>query len=192
MTVRLVNCDACDLPTPTDVLASADTRSGEGTFCPTCSHAPEHWLETMYPLNEWSGHASSAGYPLHDDGYDFIQMAQNHSRQWRVVSAWGERGWDMGDWPLVAWFVKNESRTQVQSFGRVIPIRMVYRAMEYCEGDLHHWTFASDAARTEFLNSVAVKRWAEQVSADVFADARAEDVPPITVDDPRVGPYVRR
>jgi hypothetical protein len=41
------------------------------------------------------------------DGYDRMDSVMD--RGWHAVSAWGRDGWDLGDWPLVMYFVRNRS-----------------------------------------------------------------------------------
>lgn len=95
-----------------------------------------------------------------DDGYDWIDYVER--RKWRVVSAWGADGWDLGSWPLVsfAW------RSRADGLWDVV---------EHVEGDLTYLEGATLAERNAWLDMKAVWFWQSgqslgPVNAHVDAD----------------------
>jgi len=63
-------------------------------------------------------------YRFSDDGYS--DMEQEQSKGWKVISGWGADGWDLGDWPYVAFYVRH---------------RTVFELLQIVEGDRSQWTF---------------------------------------------------
>jgi hypothetical protein len=52
--------------------------------------------------------ATEAGFdPTGGDGYDYISWVE-HNEGWEAEASWGLSGWDLGEWPLVILFTKDE------------------------------------------------------------------------------------
>jgi hypothetical protein len=79
------------------------------------------------------------------DGYDVIEQASR--RRWEAIPAWGERGWDLGSWPLVIIFHKDNP-----GMGR-------YFVVEYVEGDLTCWDCPTPEIREQITDSIAFYHW---------------------------------
>lgn len=85
-----------------------------------------------------------AGFHL-GSGYDWIERVR---RPWRVLSAWGAEGWDLGEWPLV--------------IGAVCPPRegqWGWRFAWYVEGDVTAWEFEGYGAFLDVVTAHAVEHW---------------------------------
>jgi hypothetical protein len=87
-------------------------------------------------------------YRLSDDGYGDMEVAER--RGWRVISSWGSDGWDLGEWPYVAVYAREQG-------GK-------FEMQQVCEGDHTLYQFGSEAERTAaitylFLWYSADKTW---------------------------------
>ena len=76
------------------------------------------------------------------EGYEWMQQL---AHGWYSVSAWGEQGWDLGDWPLV--IVAHYDSPDL--YGQAV----------YVEGDLEITAYPSREERDRAASSTAVKLW---------------------------------
>lgn len=78
-----------------------------------------------------------------DDGYEFIAAGQ--AAGWRSVAAWGEQGWDLGDWPYVVVLFRE--------------LRGTFQRAIYIEGDITIATYASSVDREKATDETAFFYW---------------------------------
>lgn len=84
---------------------------------------------------------TETGFDPSGDGYDYLE----HAGAWRVRSAWGSDGWDLGDWPYVMIFTRDET----DRYG--IQVR--------CEGDLTTKWYDVRAERDAEIDAQAHYWW---------------------------------
>lgn len=77
------------------------------------------------------------------DGYDTLEVAERNS--WRAIPAWGSRGWDLGSWPLVVIYHRNQGGT--------------YSVAEYVEGDVTCYTCPTKELRDQITDEIAFFHW---------------------------------
>lgn len=93
-------------------------------------------------IKHWTG--SRYDWGVYDEGYDFIDPAG--TRGYTVIPNWGRDGWDLGDWPYVMYFINPITNT----------------VMEYVEGDLTFWQYATRAQALERIDQLFLA-WSEPV-----------------------------
>ncbi len=97
------------------------------------------------------------------DGYDRQALACRHGG-WRAVPSWGSQGWDLGSWPLVTIYMKEQD-------GR-------FFLAENVEGDVTVYAFDTEKERNAACDGLAFFHW-EYAKAEWVADiATAADMPP--------------
>lgn len=79
-----------------------------------------------------------------DDAYDRSEVRTRQG--WKLLSAWGEDGWDLGNWPYLMFYVRKEPNGS-------------YSLASDAEGDWSTWTFESHAELTQALTYLAVWDW---------------------------------
>lgn len=136
-------------------------------------------LTTVKTLREF------AGDDWIDDGYEFMEAGRTEG--WQVISAWGEDGWDLGDWPYVVYLFRERAVPACAVCSTVLtareiltlskdhdfvphgdpghlirvasPVAVVYEVADYCEGDITVRTFSTLDDRQETIDIEAVWRW---------------------------------
>lgn len=83
------------------------------------------------------------GFDPNGDGYHYIQTLE--TKGWRAVSAWGQDGWDLGEWPYLVYMICDNNGE--------------YMLRERCEGDLYTWVYDSAEDREKALNEIAARQW---------------------------------
>jgi hypothetical protein len=77
------------------------------------------------------------------DGYDTLETAER--RGWHAIPAWGSRGWDLGSWPLVVIYHRNQADS--------------YSVAEYVEGDVTVYTCPTKELREQITDALAFFHW---------------------------------
>lgn len=121
----------------------------------TDPYTPTRPLMTRDELATHKHESHSREFAIADDGYDDMALAEK--RGWLTVSAWGRDGWDLGEWPYVAFYVRNHD-------GRFFMQTIV-------EGDHDIWAFDSQDDRHAaidylFLWYAAGKDWSPLTDTD--------------------------
>lgn len=112
-------------------------------------------------------------YSESDDGYS--DMEAEEKRGWQALANWGRDGWNLGEWPYVMIYVRQDAK---------------FKLMQIVEGDRTEYEFASEEERSAaidylFLWYSADKRW----SPVTWEQRSALDSGLLTVDDKYRGPY---
>lgn len=79
------------------------------------------------------------------DGYDVIELA--HRRRWEALASWGANGWDIGSWPLVIVFWRNQ------------PGSGTFEVVEWVEGDVTCYRCPTSELREQITDSIAFFHW---------------------------------
>jgi hypothetical protein len=106
------------------------------------------------------------GYEV--DGYDRQTLAAENG--WTAIASWGSRGWDLGHWPLVTIYMKEDK-------GR-------FFLAENVEGDTSIYVFDSEEDRSAACDSIAFFYWKGAAEPWVSDIDSAQDLP-----DYLRGPY---
>ena len=77
-------------------------------------------------------------YRNSDDGYDDMSNAQDDG--YRARSSWGSRGWDLGEWPYLAYYFRDTDGA--------------YELLEICEGDHSRWIFPTAEHRAAAVDYI--------------------------------------
>lgn len=93
------------------------------------------------PLELWAQAA-----PMIGDGYDVMPVAKRSG--WSDVDAWGHDGWNLGDWPYVVIYHRNQ-------VGADKPWQLAY----YVEGDVTVYGYATEDERTRATDELAFFHW---------------------------------
>lgn len=99
-----------------------------------------------WPMHYWQSNPDFSN-PRGDNGYDAIGSARKAG--WKARASWGRNGWDLGSWPLVVFFFRENGG----------PGKVVYELAQYVEGDLTVWTFPTDELRSEAVDRMAFWWW---------------------------------
>ena len=105
------------------------------------------------------------------DGYDTMEVAE--ARKWHAVPVWGSRGWDLGSWPLVVIYHRDEPNK--------------YSVAEYCEGDITVYDCPTKELREAITNEIAFFHWHFQEESWVKGYNCVDELP-----DELKGPYRNR
>jgi hypothetical protein len=81
-----------------------------------------------------------------EDGYGSIESGNRHG--WKARASWGRDGWDLGSWPIVVYFFRDDDGA--------------YELAEYVEGDIKVWRLPTDAARSALVDTLAFWWWQNQ------------------------------
>lgn len=121
-------------------------------------------------------------YRFSDDGYSDMEVEQK--RGWKAIAGWGRDGWDLGNWPYVAIYIRNRLLSP--------PPEAPYELMQVVEGDRTVWTFTSPADRAAAIDYLFLWHAAGEDWAPLRHDQRAElDDGMLTVDEKFRGPFTR-
>lgn len=109
---------------------------------------------------------------MYGDGYDVLEQAERKTQGWRVISAWGRGGYDLGSWPLVMVFFRERDGFEVAY---------------YVEGDIACYAAPTEAIREAIVDEIAFFHWKQQGEAWVEGCETVEQL----LEDLR-GPYRAR
>ena len=98
---------------------------------------PELAQYEVTPESFWQAAAIYGG------GYDVMEAA--HEEKWRAIPGWGKDGYDLGDWPYVIVFTRNQH-------GR-------YDIMYYVEGDVTMYSAPTKEIRNAIIDEIAFFHW---------------------------------
>ena len=104
--------------------------------------------------------------------YSYLENYTKHPGKWCAVAAWGTKGWDLGQWPLVVFYFRDR------------PDESLYDVMQCVEGDLYQWTTPTPELRNQIVNFHAHWYWRAYEESWV-ADYPTEESMP----DELRGPY---
>lgn len=148
------------------------------------SYTPTRPIMTRAELAERHYADHGRNYAASDDGYDDMDLATK--RGWRVLSAWGRDGWDLGEWPYVTFAIKDA--TEDTAKGR-------YLLLTTCEGDHTYYGFDSNGDRDAaidylFLWYAAGSSWGERCDLPLTWEDRDKlDNGELEVEGKWRGPY---
>ena len=83
-------------------------------------------------------------YAESDDGYSDME-AEQRLRGWTVIPSWGSDGWDLGRWPLIAFYVRDWPEHPTDPHGR-------HELLEIVEGDRTLWRFTTEDDRAAAID----------------------------------------
>jgi hypothetical protein len=78
------------------------------------------------------------------DGYDQMEFLAKF--RWHSIPAWGRDGWDLGEWPYVIVYIRNNKDG-------------VHQMKVVTEGDEDQYNFPDEATRTEAIDAWALWWW---------------------------------
>ena len=113
----------------------------------------------------------AAAQMLGGDGYDMMEIAEQ--RKWRAISAWGEKGWDAGSWPLVVIYHRDQPDQ--------------YSVCEYVEGDVTVYTCPTKELRNQITDEICFFHWKFRDESWVKGYDSVDELP-----DELKGPYRNR
>jgi hypothetical protein len=132
---------------------------------------------TAAELAEHKITAHGRDYRLSDDGYGDREVAEKQG--WHAVSSWGRDGWDLGSWPYVVIYIREENGT-------------AYEMQQIVEGDHTVYRFSSEEDRNAAIDYLFLWYAADQHWAPITCDQReALDIgyPPLAITDKWRGPF---
>jgi len=127
-------------------------------------------------------------------GYDTIEAVEG--KGWHAIPSWGERGWDLGSWPLVIIFCGNHrikddparldptKFVQTLHWGDNQVPQVTYDIAYYCEGDIVTYKCPTQKIRSQIIDTLAFFHWKAQEESWVAGIESVDQLPP----DMR-GPY---
>ena len=132
---------------------------------------------TIMTRDELATHRDTShgrNHALSSDGYDDMTLAE--AQKWHAVSGWGRDGWDLGDWPYVAIYIRDLNGT--------------YQMQQIVEGDHDVYTFASREDREAAIDYMFLWYAAGQDWAPLGYEQRATlDAGELEVDPKWRGPF---
>ena len=102
------------------------------------------------------------------DGYGIIEASRRWN--WHVIAAWGQEGWNLGEWPYVIVFFQNREQE--------------YRLVLYVEGDITEYACPTRDLRNAVCDEIAFFYWKHGGESWVKEYDSAEQAP-----DELRGPY---
>lgn len=111
-----------------------------------------------------TGHRSEMPEFAGEEGYASMGAAKRNG--WATRASWGLKGWDLGSWPLVAYFFRVNGG----------PGNVTYELAEYIEGDVKVWHFPTDEMRSALVDHLAFWWWANE-GEDWTAGHSVDDIP---------------
>jgi hypothetical protein len=113
------------------------------------------------------------GLSVLGDGYDQMEwLSQKADPRWHVVSLWGKHGWDMGEWPYVAFYIRRRPKPVENT-----PLHE-WQVLNVVEGDNTLWTFPTEELRRSALDRMALNHWLwrnKRVLREVLRQQDADD-----------------
>jgi hypothetical protein len=105
-------------------------------------------IMTAAELRQHQTRSYGRDYRESDDGYS--DMEAEEGRGWHALAGWGQDGWDLGDWPYVVIYVRDQPNS--------------FSLMQIVEGDRTVYSFTSEEDRSAaidylFLWYAASRRW---------------------------------
>lgn len=147
------------------------------------TYEPTRPIMTSAELSEHRVAGHGRDYRFSDDGYGDMQVAEREG--WRVLASWGRDGWNLGDWPYVAVYVRERAETlELQLRDAKWELQVIV------EGDHDVYRFDHEEDRTAaldylFLWYAAGEKWAPLS----YEDRKQLNAGEIEVDAKWRGPY---
>lgn len=118
-----------------------------------------------------------------DDGYDDMYLA--HAEGWQPLATWGRDGWNLGNWPYVAIYVRDRAETpELQLRGAK------HELMQITEGDHTLYRFDHAKDRNAAIDYLFLWYSADKSWAPLTYEQRAQlDTGELSVDGKFRGPY---
>lgn len=98
------------------------------------------------------------------DGYDRQTVVAK--RGWHAISAWGRDGWDLGSWPLVTVYCREDEEGPNP-----------FLVAENVEGDTTVYAFATESERNAGVDRIAFFHWHYAKESWVAGIESAADMP---------------
>lgn len=117
-------------------------------------------------------------YRYSDDGYSDMEY-ESKAHGWHPLAGWGRDGWDLGEWPYVAFYVRRDDAT--------------FRLLQIVEGDRTEWSFATQADLYAAIDYLFLWYAAEEDWSPLTYEQREDlDAGTLAVDEKFRGPYRER
>jgi hypothetical protein len=151
---------------------------------PENTTAPARAIMTRNELASHQTDQYGRDYRESDDGYGDMEAESRHG--WRAVASWGRDGWNLGDWPYVAMYVRTVNPGTMTD-GR---LDRNYQLMQIVEGDRTTWSFAAETDLSAAIDYLFLWYAAGEDWAPLSYDDRAAlDAGELTVDSKFRGGY---
>jgi hypothetical protein len=132
---------------------------------------PESLLIPKYRLSDDDMHkAWAVGFIERmqgGDGYDVMSKVEHASaeQRWVSIGGWGADGWNLGDWPYVVIYCRND------------PVSGMYQVAYYVEGDVTIYRYATARERNRAIDGLAFFHWRALSESWVEGIESAKDMP---------------